>query len=240
MGGHVGGWCKIPNKQNVKAAVKRGGGPQSGQEVSPCFMAFERGRPQTAAAPAAFGTGFSMGRWTVGKSHTKSSCHLVILSAPPHSSCAPLRTGRQGGAQSAARRRLAADGSAQGLSMRERKGGTPRSAKMPGPAPHRMPRPFHRPRNTRPRGAGRREGAPGRGARDLGFLGFGLAVERTDGTFGRPRPSTKSAGFGAAGPKDSWEGARRGTEAVRNGHKRQTNKSCCCSRVLFKKKKDPC
>ena len=43
-------WCKIPNKQNAKAAAKRGGGPRSGQEGSSCFMTFEGGRRQSAAA----------------------------------------------------------------------------------------------------------------------------------------------------------------------------------------------
>ena len=33
-----------------------------------------------------------------------------------------------------------------------------------------------------------------------------MVDEGTHGTFGRPRPSTKSAGFGAAGPKDKGRG----------------------------------
>ena len=42
--------CKVPNKQNMWAAAKRCGGPKDGQEQMSCFMTFEGGRLQTAAA----------------------------------------------------------------------------------------------------------------------------------------------------------------------------------------------
>ena len=41
--------------------------------------------------------------------------------------------------------------------------------------------------------------------RDWGFFRFGSVARGTHGTFGGPRPTRKSAGFGAAGPKDEQE-----------------------------------
>ena len=182
---HSGLRCLLPSATSrTWDAVKTCGpprsaaaGPQSGQEGLSCFMTFEGGRPQTAAA--------ELGRRAHQKRPRKdraaadwhascvdlSSCHLVgpatfILRAgkmEPDGRCARWWTGAR-----APPGRPVAGGSAGGLSNRERKGGTPRSGKMPGPAPYGMPGNLRLPRTTGPRGAGRREGAPGGGERDFG------------------------------------------------------------------------